>query len=217
MKAAGRLVVVISIWLLHAAGTLASDIKVGFTQDALTLDPGNHRKRETETIIRNLCDGLLTRDSAMKLLPEMAASYRQIDQLTWEFKIRDGIVAHSGAKIQAADVKASLDRVLQNGAIAGQTSPRQSLLGPIKSIEVVDPVTIRFMLASPWPVLPAMLPFQEIVTRGYIDKVAAEPAIPPDCAGPFKLLDWRRSESVIMERDPNYYGGSPDIPPAGPA
>ena len=34
----------------------AADLIVGFSQDALTLDPANHRKRETETIIREHLD-----------------------------------------------------------------------------------------------------------------------------------------------------------------
>ena len=37
-----------------AAGAIGAEVRVGYTQDALTLDPANHRKRETETIIRNL-------------------------------------------------------------------------------------------------------------------------------------------------------------------
>src|SRR5258705_942408 len=154
------LIALLALNMLQAASVTASDIKVGFTQDALTLDPANHRKRETETIIRNMCDGLLTRDSGMRLLPEMASSYQQIEPITWEFKIRDGIVSHAGEKVQAEDIKASFDRILQNESVGGQTSPRQSLLGPMKAVEVTDPLTVRFKLSSPWPILPAMLPFQ---------------------------------------------------------
>jgi peptide/nickel transport system substrate-binding protein len=58
--------------LPQAAGS--AELRVGFTQDALTLDPANHRKRETETIIRNIYDGLLTRDSKMNIVDELAAS-----------------------------------------------------------------------------------------------------------------------------------------------
>ena len=36
-------------------------------------------------------------------------------------------------------------------------------------------------------------------------------------AGPFRLVEWRRGDSIIMERAPGYYGGSPDILPVGPA
>jgi len=35
--------------------------------------------------------------------------------------------------------------------------------------------------------------------------------------GPFRLVEWRRGDAIIMERVPGYYGGSPEIPPVGPA
>jgi len=55
--------------LLPTTIVKASEIRVGFTADALTLDPANHRNRETETIIRNMYDGILTRDGDMKTRP----------------------------------------------------------------------------------------------------------------------------------------------------
>lgn len=198
--------------------TIASELRVGFSQDAQTLDPGNHRNRETETILRNMCDGLLTRDAAMKVVPEIAASYRQIDPKTWEFVIRDGIRFHSGAPLTAADVKFTFDRLTATNALGGQTSPRKSLLGPLESVEAVDPHTVRFHLAAPWAILPAMLPFQELVSKDFVEKNGdAALATREDCAGPFRLVEWRRGDAVIMERDPTYYGGATDIPPVGPA
>ena len=71
-----------------AAPLNAAEIRVGFTLDALTLDPANHRKRETETIIRNMYDGVLTRDAKMAIVPELAESYKQVDATTYEFKLR---------------------------------------------------------------------------------------------------------------------------------
>ena len=50
----------------------AAELRVGFTTDPLTLDPANHRSRETENIIRNMYDGVLTRDSKMTIEPELA-------------------------------------------------------------------------------------------------------------------------------------------------
>jgi hypothetical protein len=35
--------------------------------------------------------------------------------------------------------------------------------------------------------------------------------------GPFKLVEWRRGDSIIMERFADYYGGAPAIPPVGAA
>ncbi len=200
------------------AAAQAAEIRVGFSQDAQTLDPGNHRNRETETIIRNLCDGLLTRDAAMKIVPEIAESYRQIDGTTWEFKIPKGLKTHSGQPFTAQDVAFTLDRLTKDKALGGQTSPRKSLLGPLASAEAKDEATVVVKLSAPWPILPAMLPFQEMVSQAHVKKVGdAALATQTDCVGPFKLVEWRRGDAIIMERDPNYFGGARDIPPVGPA
>lgn len=191
----------------------ASELRVGFTQDAVTLDPANHRKRETETIIRTMCDGLLGRDADMKVVPEIAQSYRQIDATTWEFRIRPQVLFHSGAALTAADVKFTFDRLIKDGALDGQTSPRKSLLGPLIAVEAPDSSTVRFRLASPWPILPAMLPFQELVSKAFVDKVgSAGLATRVECAGPFRLVDWRRGDAIIMERHAGYYAAA--APPA---
>lgn len=196
----------------------AAEIRIGFSQDAQTLDPGNHRNRETETIIRNLCDGLLTRDAAMKIVPELAESYRQVDGTTWEFKIHKGMKTHSGAPFTAKDIAFTLQRLTQDNALGGQTSPRKSLLGPVVSAEATDDVTVVVKLKAPWPILPAMLPFQEMLSEAFVKKVGdAAVATQVDCVGPYKLVEWRRGDAVIMERDAGYFGGAKDIPPVGPA
>jgi peptide/nickel transport system substrate-binding protein len=79
-----------------AATAIGAELRVGFTQDALTLDPGNHRKRETETLIRNLYDGIMTQTAKSEVVPEIAESLRQIDALTYEAKLRKGIKFHNG-------------------------------------------------------------------------------------------------------------------------
>jgi peptide/nickel transport system substrate-binding protein len=196
----------------------AQDLVVGFSQDALTLDPANHRKRETETIIRNIYDGVLTRDAATNVVPELVESYGQIDPTTWELKLRRGVKFHDGSELTAEDVKFTFDRLAKEGAMGGQTSPRQSLLGPLQDVEVVDDHTARFKLKTPWPILPAMLPFQEVVSKSFVERVGSDAlATEANGTGPFKLVEWRRGDAVIMERFDDYYGGSTEIPPVGPA
>ena len=196
----------------------ASEIRVGFTTDALTLDPANHRNRETETIIRNLYDGILTRDGDMKIVPEIAESWTQTSPTSFEFVIRQGIKFHDGTDLTAEDVKFTLDRLTVEGAMGdGETSPRKSLLGPVESV-AVDGNKVIFTLSEPWPILPAMLPVQEVVSKSFVEKVgSAGLATEVNGAGPFKLVEWRKGDSVIMERFDDYYGGSPDIAPAGKA
>lgn len=196
----------------------AREVRVGVSQDALTLDPANHRNRETETIIRNMMDGLLTRDADMRIQPEIAESWRQVDAKTYEFRIRSGIRFHSGDALTAADIKFNFDRLTKDGAMAGQTSPRKGLLGPLEDTVVVDERTVRMVLREPWPILTAMLPFQEMVNSRQVERVGQEGMqTRPDGCGPFRLAEWRRGEAVIMDRFADYYGGSTEIPGAGPA
>jgi peptide/nickel transport system substrate-binding protein len=196
----------------------AADIRVGFGLDALTMDPGNHRSRETETILRNMYDGLLTRDSKMKIVPELVASWKQLDATTYEFKLRQGVKFHSGDEMTAEDVKFTFDRIIKKGMIDGKSSPRAGLLGPLKDVVAVDKYTVQFKLEKPWAILPAMLPFQEVVSKAFVQKVGDNAmATQVDGTGPFKLVEWRRGESITMERFAGYYGGSPEIPPVGPA
>ncbi len=211
-------------WLLTpvlavcAFSVQAADIRVGFGLDALTLDPGNHRSRETETIIRNMYDGLLTRDSKMQVVPELVSSYKQTSPTTFEFKLRQGVKFHSGDEMTAEDVKFTFDRLTQKDMLGGKTSPRAGLLGPMKEITAVDKYTVRMTLSSPWAILPSMLPFQEVVSKAFVQKVGdAAMATQANGTGPFKLVEWRRGDSVTMERFAGYYGGSSDIPPVGPA
>lgn len=196
----------------------AAELRVGFTEDALTLDPANHRARTTETIIRNMHDGLLTRDANMNVVPQLAESWTTIDPTTYEFKLRAGMTFHDGSPVTAEDVKFSFDRLIQEGAMGGQTSPRQSLLSALEEIVIVDDLTVRFLLSSAWPILPAMLPFQELVSKSFVEKVGTNGmADQVNGTGPFKLVDWRKGDSVIMERFDGYYGGSTDIAPVGKA
>ena len=204
--------------LIGAGAACAVDIRVGYTLDALTLDPANHRKRETETILRNMYDGLLTRDSKMNVVPELAESWKQLDPNTFEFKLRKGVKFHSGDEMTAEDIKFTFERLIKEGSIDGKTSPRASLLGPLKDVQIIDKYTVRFNLAKPWAILPAMLPFQEVVSKAFVAKVGDKGlATQVNGTGPYKLAEWRKGDSIIMERFAGYYGGSPGIPPVGPA
>ena len=65
---------------LYAAGP--DEIVIGFTDDALTMDPANHRARTTETILRDMYDGLVVRNSKMEVVPQIAEDWEQGHLLT---------------------------------------------------------------------------------------------------------------------------------------
>ncbi len=192
-------------------------IVLGLSQTILTLDPANHRDRVTETVIRNIYDGLVTRKPDGTVVAEIAESWSNPEPTIWEFKIRSGVKFHDGSDLSVEDVKFTFDRVINEGAMEGETSPRKGLLGPLVEVEVVGDDTVRFILEEPWPILLAMLPHQQIVSKAYLEEVGSDIATRPMGAGPFKFVEGSIDDRIVLERFDDYYGGSPDIPPVGPA
>lgn len=193
-------------------------LAIGIAQTIPTMDPAMHRDRVTESVHRNMFDGLVTRDRNMQVVPELAESWYLVDDRRWEFRLRQGIQWHNGDPFTAPDVKFTLERVMLPTRIDGRSSPRKGLLGPLETVEVIDDYTVQLVTSEPWPTLLAMLPFHEMVPKTYIEEVGdAYFAEHPVGTGPFRFVEWRKGEHIIMERFHDYYGGAPDIPPVGTA
>ena len=96
--------------------------------------PGNYRARDTETLLRLMYDGLATHDRQMKVVPELASGWQVRDPVTYEFTLRKDVKLHGGGVLTADDVVFTFTRLLKDGAMNGQTSPRKGLLGPLKTV-----------------------------------------------------------------------------------
>lgn len=186
---------------------------VGVDADALTLDPHNFRHRETETILRNVYDGFVTRTPDMVVIPELAENVTQLDDLTWAITIREGVKFHDGTLFTVNDAVYTINRIVREGAMGGKTSPRQGLLGTVTGAEAVDEKTLHVFLSAPMPHFLAMFPFHMVVSAG----LGGEMVNKPVGAGPFKFVEWEKGSHIVLERFEDYYGGAPDWPPVGPA
>ncbi|REJ35885.1 MAG: peptide ABC transporter substrate-binding protein [Bacillota bacterium] len=214
-----RLGIVAAVFLLLASCWTASaqvdkdTIVVGITSDIVNLDPHNFRHRDTETVLRNIYDGLVTRGPDMQPVPELAESITQIDDTTWEFKLRRGVKFHDGTEMTAHDVAFSINRYVREGAMGGQTSPRKDLLGPVTHADPVDDYTVRVYLSQPWSVFLPYLVHHMVVPASVGDGLVEHPI----GAGPFKFVEWVRGSHIVLERFDDYYGGAPDLGRSGPA
>ena len=189
-------------------------IVVGISSTIISLDPTNHRDRDTQMVIKNIFDSLTTRDRHLLVVPQLAESWTALDLTTWEFKLRKGVKFHNGDDFTANDVKFTLDRVITEGALDGKTSPRKTLLGRISSVTIVDKHTVRINTDKPWPILPLMLTLQEIVPERYMKRVGTlkfENA--PVGTGPFEFVEKQKNDKLVLKRFEGYYGGSPENPP----
>jgi peptide/nickel transport system substrate-binding protein len=194
---------------------------VGLSQAPTSLDPADHRSRQSETVIRNMFDGLVTRDTRSGVHLELAEEMTWLDEKTLEVKLRQGVKFHDGVEMTADDVVFTFDRIIQENAIEfpePHTSPRKGLIAPLESIEKVDDYTVMMNFSGPWPPAMQLLVHQQIVPKHYLEEVGTEGFIAnPIGTGPFKFVEGQLDDQIVMERFDDYWGGAPDLEPVGPA
>src|SRR5690606_32396774 len=178
---------------LPATTHVVKDTNVdGITTDIVNLDPHNFRHRDTETVLRNIYDGLVTRGPDMQPVPELAESITQIDDTTWEFKLRRGVKFHDGTEMTTHDVAFSINRYVREGAMGGQTSHRKDLLVPVTPAEPVDDYSVRVYLSQPWSVFLPYLVHHMVVPASLGDGLVEHPI----GAGPFNFVEWVRGSHI---------------------
>jgi peptide/nickel transport system substrate-binding protein len=113
------------------------------------------------------------------------------DGLSWTFRLRAGQVFHNGDPLTAHDVKFSLERQMSPKSLAAAAA---SMRRSIKSIEVIDDLTVRVITNQPQLGLPAALsravaPEGAIMPKKYIDTVGEEEfRKKPVGSGPWKFV-----------------------------
>jgi peptide/nickel transport system substrate-binding protein len=181
-----------------AAAKPTGQIVVAQGIDPDTLDPHVTASAAVWGITLNIFDTLITRDQQGKLQPGLATSWRNVDDKTWEVKLRDGVRFHNGEPFDGAAVKFSIERVLDPNLKAVLTST----INTIEGVTVVDPLTVRIGTKEPDPLLPSRLSMQygHILPPKYAQEVGADGlARRPVGAGPYKFVSWQKDEAVTLE------------------
>ncbi|HLA98295.1 MAG TPA: ABC transporter substrate-binding protein [Anaerolineales bacterium] len=197
-------------------------IIVALSQAPDTLDPADHRSRQSETVVRNMFDGLVTRDTKSGVHLELAEEMNWLDDQTLEVKLRQGVKFHDGVEMTADDVVFTFNRIIQENQIEypePHTSPRKGLIAPLVSVEEVDDYTVVMNFSAPWPPAMQLIVHQQIVPKHYLEEVGTQGFVAnPIGTGPFKFVSVQPGfTEVVLERFDDYYGGAADLEPVGPA
>jgi len=194
---------------------------IALAQAPVALDPADHRNREAETVIRNMFDGLVTRDTRSGVHLELAAAMNWLDDTTLEVQLRQGVLFHNGEEMTADDVVYTFNRIIQENAIEHpepHTSPRKGLIAPLEAVEKVDDYTVHFTFSGVWPPAMQLMVHQQIVPEGYLEEVGTEGFVAqPIGTGPFQFIEGQLDDQIVMERFADYWGGAPDLEPVGAA
>ncbi|MBB4285194.1 ABC transporter substrate-binding protein [Roseospira goensis] len=210
---------------LTPTAALAEEIKQGGTMtvtykdDVSTLDPAIGYDWQNWSMIKSLFDGLMDYDpGTTDLTTDLAESYTvSEDGRTYTFKLREGVMFHNGREMTAADVKYSLDRVVNPetqspgagfyDSIEGFAAASAGEADGLSGVEVVDDYTVRFTLSRPdAPFLHKLaLNFAHVVPKEAVEEWGADFGKHPVGTGAFKLAEWTLGQRVVFERNPDYY------------
>src|SRR6059036_2806744 len=189
------------------AQTKDDTIVYGLQSDVQTWDPPNSVLRESIIMGYNVFDHLAARDlKTGKVGPSLAVSWKNIDDSTWEVKLRKGVKFHDGTPFGAKDVKATFDRVLnpENKLTARGNHAK------IKSVEVVDDLTARFKTDGPYPLFVERLTAQVMQSEKVIKEKGHEwMQENPVGTGPYKLVKWSKKQEHLLVRNEDYWGPKP--------
>jgi peptide/nickel transport system substrate-binding protein len=179
-----------------------TDIVVGMQLEPPNLDPtGGAAEAIDEVVYANVFEGLTRIASDGSVMPALARSWDiASDGLTYTFRLATGVRFHDGSAFDAEDVKFSLDRARGPQS----TNAQKALFSAIRTVDVVNPATVRVTLERPVG--------NFLFNMGWGDAVIVAPetaatnATRPIGTGPFRFSQWVKGDRVELVRNPDYWG-----------
>ena len=184
---------------------------VALSADALSMDPARHTTYPTGTVLFHIYDPLVTRDANGNIQPWLAKSWELLDDVTWQFKLKEGVTFTNGEPFNAECVKYSLERVLDPDTQA----PNKTRIAAIDHVDVVDEYTVNVVTQYPAPTLlqgmaedgfcAMMVPVQHTSTS--LETLGSEPV----GTGPYMLKEWVKDDHITLVANDAYWGTAPAI------
>jgi peptide/nickel transport system substrate-binding protein len=187
------------------------DVVVGLAAEPRTLLAVTIVDWTTNAQLEHIYDRLLDRDAkTLKPKPMLATGFKVVNDTTWEFTLRKGVKFHNGEPFDAQSVKATMD-YLQDPANKTHYAAYWKL---VKEVQIVDPFTIRIVTDKPWPSLidrASLTDFLVMPAKALKEQGPQKLAEHPIGTGPFKFVEWKRDERLVVERNPDYWAGPAEV------
>ncbi len=183
---------------------MGGTLTVGTSQDVLTLDLPNYRSTQDLLVGGLIFDTLVGYDNG-KFTPQLATSWKQTDDQTYTFTLRQGAKFTDGTPLDAAAVKTWFER-------AKTQLKAQRFYGDIDTI-TTSGNDITFKLKRTFTPFMGNLAFAVggIQSPASIQKYGQDIVRNPVGTGPYKLTSWVQGDKMVLERNPDYWGPKPNI------
>lgn len=195
----------------RAGGTII----VGARTDFGGMNPITNTGLTTDHLMKyGLYTPLIQYDEDLNPTPHLAESWEMHGDTAVTFTLRDDVRWHDGQPVTAEDVRFTFE-MAKNPETASLLA--SAYLAEVAAAEVVDPRTVRFTFERPhaqavesfwWPPVPRHLlegvPPAEMANAPFNRR--------PVGSGPYRFVEWRANERLVLERNPDYpeaLGGAP--------
>ncbi|WP_342358820.1 ABC transporter substrate-binding protein [Terrarubrum flagellatum] len=184
----------------------AADLRIGLAATPTSMDPQFYVVGPNSAMARNIFDGLVNQDERQQLKPALATAWTLIDDTTWEFKLRRGVVFHDGSPLTSADIVASIARV----PLASRNSPSSFMpyVEEIAKVEPIDDLTVRIRTKAPAPLLLNNLSRIAILPAAMLERPTADLNSGKGVVGtgPLKFVSWTPDNQIVLARNDKYWG-----------
>ncbi len=184
---------------VHAQTTL----RIGLAEDPDILDPSMARTYVGRIVFAAFCDKLFDIDEKLNIVPQLALSHEtSADGKEMTIKLRPGVKFQDGEAFDAEAAKFSLERHLTM-----QGSFRKPELATVDHVDVVDPLTIKLVLKTPFSPLIAQLTDRAgmMVSPKAAKEAGDKFGLHPVCAGPYKFVERVQQDRMVFEKFADYW------------
>jgi peptide/nickel transport system substrate-binding protein len=188
---------------LQAGAHAQTTLRIGLAEDPDVLDPTLGRTYVGRIVFSAFCDKLFDIDEKLNIVPQLALSYENsTDGKEMTIKLRPGVKFHDGETFDAEAAKFSLERHL-----AMQGSFRKPELAALDHIDVVDPLTIKLVLKTPFSPLITQLTDRAgmMVSPKAVKEEGDKFGLHPVCAGPYKFVERVQQDRMVFEKFADYW------------
>ena len=194
------------------AGKADNTIRFAYDQAPESVDPFFNNVRIGVIIGQHVWDTLVYRDpNTNEYKGQLATAWRQIDDRTIEFDLRQGVKFHNGEEFDADDVVYTLNFVSkpENKVVT------QNNVGWIEKAEKLDKYKVRLTTKQVFPAAIEYLAGPVVIhPNEYYEKVGPKGQNDkPVGSGPYKVTNYVPGKSITLEKNPAYFKDSPKPQP----
>lgn len=195
--------------LLLATAAAAADLTVGLSTPVTSLDPHFHNLTPNNSLGRHVFETLIKQDESQRMFPGLAESWKALNDLEWEIRLRKGVKFHNGQEFGADDVIATFKRVPN---VPNSPASFAFFVRPIVDIKAVDKLTLRLKTDKPHPLLPNDLGAIMILPKSIAETAKTEDFNSGKAmigTGPYRYAEYVAGDRVVLKRNDGYWGPKP--------